>query len=138
MSDASTIPTPATPDVCTMAILVDGREIPGSLHLLSVTVNRELNRIPSASIQIDDGEAAKATFPASNSDYFLPGKAIEIQFGYRSQNQTVFKGVIVKQHIKIRRAGSVLNVDCFDNAVKAIAARKSRYFIDKKDSDIIE
>jgi Rhs element Vgr protein len=138
MTDASVIPTPATPDVCTFAILVDGKEIPDTLHLLSVTVSRELNRIPNASIQIEDGEASKATFAASNSDDFLPGKAIEIQLGYRSQNATVFKGVIVKQHIKVRKSGGVVSVDCFADAVKTISARKSRYFVGKKDSDIIE
>jgi Rhs element Vgr protein len=134
----SVIPTPATPDVCTVALLVGGQAVPSTFHLLSITVNRELNRIPSAAIQIDDGEAAKATFAASNADYFLPGKQIEIQLGYRSQNETVFKGTIVKQHIKIRKNGSALSVECFADAVKATAANKSRYFIDKKDSDIME
>jgi len=138
MTDATTIPTPATPDVCTMVILVAGQPLPDTLHVLSVTVNRELNRIPSASIQIDDGEASKATFPASNSDSFLPGKAIEIQFGYRSQNQTVFKGSIVRQSLKIRKSGGVLSVECFADAVKATASRKSKYFVDMKDSDVME
>ena len=36
VSNASTIPTPATPDVCTMGILVDGQEISGEFHVLSV------------------------------------------------------------------------------------------------------
>jgi Rhs element Vgr protein len=138
MTDANVIPTPATPDVCTIVILVDGKEIPSTFHLLSVTVSRELNRIPSASIQLDDGEAAKANFAVSDSDIFVPGKAIEIQLGYRSQNQTVFKGLIVKQRIKVRKNGSLLTVDCFANAVKAIGAKKSHYFTDKKDSDIID
>jgi Rhs element Vgr protein len=138
MSDPSIIPTPATPDVCTMALLVGGKAIPGTLHVLSLAVSRELNRIPSASIQIEDGEPAKATFAASSSDNFLPGKQIEIQLGYRSQNKTVFKGTIVKQHIKVRKSGSVLAVDCFGDAVKATGARKSRYFINMKDSDIME
>jgi Rhs element Vgr protein len=138
MSDPSVIPTPATPDVCTMALLIGGQAIPGTLHVLSLAVSRELNRIPSASIQIEDGEAAKATFAASSSDNFLPGKQIEIQLGYRSQNKTVFKGTIVKQHIKVRKSGSVLAVDCFADAVKATGARKSRYIINMKDSDIME
>jgi Rhs element Vgr protein len=138
VSDASTIPTPATPDVCTAVLLVDGKEIPSTFHVLSITVTRELNRIPAASIQLEDGEAAKATFPASNSDSFLPGKKIEIQLGYRANNETVFKGTIVRQHIRVRKSGSVLAVDCFGDAVKATSARKSRYYIDKKDSDIME
>ena len=138
MNDPSTVPTPATPDVCTMAILIGGQEIPGTLHVLSLAVSRELNRIPSAAIQIEDGEPAKATFAASSSDTFLTGKQIEIQLGYRSQNQTVFKGTIVKQRIKIGKSGSVLSVDCFADAVKSTGTSKSRYFIGMKDSDIME
>jgi len=138
VSNESTIPTPATPDVCTVALLVDGTEVSGALHVLSVSVSRELNRIPSATIQIQDGEPAKATFAVSNTDHFVPGKQIEIQLGYRSQNQTVFKGLIVKQGIKVRKSGSALNIECRSDAVKMTSASKSRYFIDKKDSDIME
>ena len=86
MSNASTIPTPATPDVCTAAVLVDGVEIPGAFHVFAVSVTREVNRIPTATIQLKDGEASRSTFELSNSDHFVPGKEIEIQLGYRSQN----------------------------------------------------
>lgn len=136
--NASTIPTPATPDVCTAALLIDGTEIPGEFHVLSVYVTRELNRIPSAVVQLQDGEAAKSTFKASDADYFIPGKNIEIQLGYRSQNDSVFKGMIVKHSIKVRKNGSLLTVECRDEAVKMTSGRHSRYFTDKKDSDIIE
>jgi Rhs element Vgr protein len=138
MSNESTIPTPATPDVCTVAILVDGQDVSGPLHVLSLSVTRELNRIPTATLQIEDGEAAKATFPISNTDHFLPGKQIEIQLGYRSQNESVFKGLIVKQGIKVRKNASVLTVECRGAAVKMTSANRSRYFIDKKDSEIME
>jgi Rhs element Vgr protein len=138
MTGESTIPTPATPDVCTVSILVEGKEVSGELQVRSVTVNRELNRIPVAMIQIEDGEAAKATFAVSNSDRFLPGKKIEIQLGYRSQNDPVFKGLIVKQRIKVRKSGSSLTVDCCGEAVKMTGGARSRYFIDKKDSEIME
>src|SRR5215217_1563141 len=130
MSNESIIPTPATPDVCTMALLVDGQDVSGALQVLSVSVTRELNRIPAASILIEDGEAAKATFPVSNGDHFVPGKNIEIQLGYRSQNETVFKGLIVKQGIKIRKNGNALNVECRGEAVKMTTVARSRYFTD--------
>ena len=97
MNNESAIPTPASPDVCTIAVLIDGQEIPGQFEILTLTVARELNRIPTATLQLKDGEASKATFAVSNTDYFIPGKTIEIQLGYRSQNSTVFKGTIVKQ-----------------------------------------
>ena len=138
MTNESIIPTPATPDVCTVAILIEGQEISGEFHVLSVSVSRELNRIPTAIIQIEDGEPAKATFAVSNTDHFIPGKQIEIQLGYRSQNETVFKGLIVKQGIKVRKSGNALNIECRADAVKMTGGCKSRYFIDKKDSDIME
>ena len=55
MSDPSIIPTPATPDVCTLALLVDGKDVSGDLQVMSISVSRELNRIPVASIQVEDG-----------------------------------------------------------------------------------
>lgn len=138
MNNESTIPTPATPDVCTVVLLIGGQEISGEFHVLFVSVSRELNRIPTATIQIQDGEPSKATFAASNTDHFVPGKQIEIQLGYRSQNETVFKGLIVKQGIKVRKSGNTLNIECRGDAIKMTSGSKSRYFIDKKDSDIME
>ncbi|MDD1610999.1 MAG: type VI secretion system tip protein VgrG [Methylococcaceae bacterium] len=138
MSNESTIPTPATPDVCTAAILIDGAEISGEFHVLSVYVTRELNRIPTATIHLQDGEAAKATFKASNTAHFIPGKKIEIQLGYRSQNDSIFKGIIVKHSIKIRKSGNLLILECRDEAVKMTSGANSRYYTDKKDSDIME
>jgi Rhs element Vgr protein len=134
----SSIPTPATPDVCTVVVLTDGEQVPGQYHIVSVAVSKELNRIPTATIYIRDGEAARATFPAGNTDLFIPGRQVEIQLGYRSQNDTVFKGLIVKHSIKVRKNGSWLIVECRDEAAKLTSSRKNRYFTDKKDSDIME
>lgn len=138
MTNESTIPTPATPDVCTSAILIEGAQIPGEFHLLSVEINRELNRIPNAMLCFQDGEASKATFNASNADYFIPGKKIEIQLGYRSQNDPVFKGIIIKHSIKLRKNGAQLIVECRDEAVKMTSGANSRYFAEQKDSAIME
>lgn len=138
MSNDTTIPTPATPDVCTVAVLIDGGEIPGIFHLLSVSVTQELNRIPSAVLHLKDGDAANSTFEASNAVFFVPGKKIEIQLGYRSQNDPVFKGIIVKHSIKIRKNASLLVLECRNEAVKMTSGVKSRYYTDMLDSDIME
>lgn len=138
MPNESTIPTPATPDVITIAILIDGTEIPGAFPILSVSVTRELNRIPTATIHLKDGDASSGTFEISNSEYFIPGKEIEIQLGYRSQNNTVFKGIITHHSISVRRNNSMLIVECRDKAVKMTSGKKSQYFTDQKDSDIME
>jgi Rhs element Vgr protein len=138
VSNESSIPVPATPDVCTAAVLVDGQEISGTFHLLSVVVTHELNRIPTAVIHFSDGEAAKATFSVSNTEHFVPGRQIAIQLGYRSQNETVFQGIIVKHSISIRRNGSHLCVECRDPAFRMTMGSKSRFYTDKKDSEIME
>lgn len=138
MKNESVIPTPATPDVCTAAILIDGAEIPGEYHLLSLAVTREVNRIPMAVVQFQDGDAAKATFAASSGQHFIPGKKIEIQLGYRSQNDKVFQGIIIKHSIKVRKNSTCLIVDCRDKAVKMTQGKKWRYFTDQKDNDIME
>ncbi|UOA09430.1 type VI secretion system tip protein VgrG [Methylobacter sp. S3L5C] len=138
MSNESTIPTPATPDVCTVAILIEGTEISGEFQVQAICVTRELNRIPTAIIELQDGEAAKATFAASNTAHFIPGKKIEIQLGYRSKNDAVFKGIIIKHSIKIRKNGSQLIIECRDEAVKMTSGTNNRYYTDKKDSDIME
>ncbi|MEE9905197.1 MAG: type VI secretion system tip protein VgrG [Chlorobium sp.] len=138
MSNESTIPTPATPDVCTVAVLIDGTELPGTLHILSVSVTRELNRIPSAVLHFKDGEAAKGTFEASNATHFVPGKKIEVQLGYRSQNSTVFRGIIIRHSIRVRKGSGLLVVECRHEAVRMTSGLNSRYFIDRKDSDIME
>lgn len=134
----SNIPTPATPDVCTINILVEGEQIPGQYHLVSVSVSKALNRIPSATLYLRDGEASKATFEASNTELFVPGKQVDIQLGYRAQNDSVFKGIIIKHSIKVRKNGSFLVLDCRDEAIKMTGGLKNRYYTDKKDSDIIE
>jgi Rhs element Vgr protein len=134
----SNIPTPATPDVCTSVILLDGTPLPGAYHVLSVAITRELNRIPSAIIYLRDGDASQGTFEVSNSDFFIPGKKIEISLGYRSNNENVFKGMIVRHSIKVRSSGSQLIIECKDETVKMTSAVRSKYFIDSKDSDIME
>jgi Rhs element Vgr protein len=134
----STIPTAATPDVCTFAIRLDGEALPGQYHVVFVSVARELNRIPCATIHVKDGEAAKQTFPASDTELFVPGTKVEIDLGYRSKNETVFRGVIVRHGLRARRSGAVLVLECKDEAVKLTQDVRSAYFVDQKDSEILE
>ena len=138
MSPENTIPTPATPDVCTFAVLIDGAEIPGKFQLVSLSVSHELNRIPFAELHLLDGQASTGTFEASDDELFAPGKSIEIQLGYRATNDKVFSGLVVKQGIRIRKNGSFLAVECRGNAVRMTRGVKSRYFTDMKDSDVME
>lgn len=132
------IASDAPKSACTFTILSDGTEVSKTYHVLSVTVNKEINRIPYATIIILDGESSGGTFDVSNKVDFEPGKKLEIKAGYRSEEETIFKGIVIKHGIKIRRSASVLMIECKDEAVKMTIASRSKYFKEVKDSEVIE
>ena len=107
-------------------------------HVLSVVVNKEVNRIPYATIIMLDGTPAEETFSISNTEDFIPGKELEIKAGYRTDEETIFKGIVIKHSIKIRKNSSVLVVECKDAAVKMTISPRSKYFKEIKDSDVME
>lgn len=138
MNNSGVIQTSKNPDLVTFTVLVDGEAIPGTVQVITAAVTKEVNRIPVASLVIADGESASQDFPLSNEDLFLPGKEIQINAGYHSDEETIFKGIIIKHSIKIRNNTSLLLLECKDACVKMTIGRKSKYFYESKDSDIFE
>lgn len=138
MTTSSTIPTAAPPDVCSISVLIGGEEVSTQFEVLSASVSRELNRIPSASLQLRDGEASKQTFEVSDTDHFIPGKDIELKLGYRGETETVFKGVIVAHRVRVRKNETLLSLECRDKAVRMTRGPKSRYYADTTDGDILD
>lgn len=132
------IHTSRSADLVTFEVRVAGETLSRSLHVLSIDVEKEINRIPAASILLRDGDPASREFAVSNQDLFVPGKEIEIKAGYHSDVQTIFKGIVIGHKLKIRPNSSFLIVACKDKAVKLTAGRKSRYFYESSDSEIIE
>jgi Rhs element Vgr protein len=133
------IPNPAKHDVVTYKILIDGAEANPSYQLLSLSISKEINRVPSAKIVFRDGDAAKQTFDLSNQDDFVPGKKIQINIGRDGKNAQAFKGIITKQAIKVKTNGHTqLLVDCYDESVKMTIGRHNHYFENVKDSDVFD
>ena len=128
----------ASGNTATFTIKINGTSIPSELNVLSVHINKAVNRIAIAKITILDGEANTGTFDASSSSTFVPGEKISIECGYDSKNEIVFQGIITSQSIRIDEiVGSALEVECRDEAIKMIVGRKSLTFSKQKDSDII-
>ena len=138
MPNERTIPSDAPKTVATFTIYSAGTAVSKAFHVLSVVVNKEVNRLPSATIILLDGEASQQTFHISSQPDFEPGKEIEIKAGYRSDEETIYKGMVIKHSIKVRKKNSVLVIECRDKAVKMTVTCNSRYFKDVKDSDIME
>lgn len=124
--------------LATFAIKIDGKSISDDWAILSVHVEKKINKIASASFVILDGRTDTGKFEASSSDVFLPGKAVSIEAGYDSKNAVVFKGIITRQSIRIDEfVGSSLEIECRDVAIKTTVGRKSQTYPKQKDSDII-
>lgn len=127
-----------TGGLVTFNIKVNGSAIPDACNVLSVIVEKKVNRIPLARIAVIDGEPNTGKFDISSSSTFLPGAVVTIEAGYDSVNKQIFKGIITMQSIRINDSvGSVLEVECRDAAIKMTVGRKCLTFSQKKDSEII-
>jgi len=138
MDNSRTISTSQSPDLITFTILVNGTALSETYQVASIAVDKEINRIPFAQIAIYDGEAASQDFTLGNEALLIPGNEIEIKAGYHNDEETIFKGIIIKHSIKIRETNSLLIIECKDKIVKTTLGRKSSYYYDSTDSDIIE
>ena len=138
MNNSGVIQTSKSADLVTHKILIEGKELSKTYQVKSIVVQNEVNRIPMAQIILIDGEASERDFKLSNEDLLIPGKKIEITAGYHNDEETIYKGIIIKHSIKIKSSTSLLIIECKDEAVKLTIGRKSRYFYDVKDSEAFE
>jgi len=107
MANERTIPSNEPKTAATFTILSGGAAVSRTYNVLSIVVSKEVNRIASAVIVIADGDPSKQTFDISNKADFEPGKEIEIKAGYRADEETIFKGIVIKHGIKMRKNGSL-------------------------------
>jgi len=138
MNNSGTIQAVDVTGPVTSTVLINGDEISGAFHVMSTIVDKTVNRIPAATVVIRDGSAAKQDFELSSGDLFLPGNEIQINAGYKSEEQPIFKGIIIKHSIKLRNGGTFLTIECKDSLVKTTIGRKSRYYTDLSDSEVFE
>ncbi len=125
-------------DEVSWAISVGGAAIANTVQVVSIKINKTINRIPTAKVIIIDGDMPTQTFPESDGDNFKPGNTIEIKAGYGSQQTTLFCGIIVRHAVKISGENfSRLVVECRDKAVAMTIGRHNANFVKAKDSDII-
>lgn len=127
-------------DNVSFTVRIDGKEVnmdPGGL--ISISVGLELNKIPWARIIFADGSVEKQGFEKADKDVFSPGKQVEILLGYSQKTESVFKGIIIKQNVRIQSGRNYkMEIECRDPAVRMTLVKRSRYFDDKTDTDIIK
>lgn len=134
-----TIPSPlaGNTDLVTYTVTVAGTKLPDTIKLSQIRVHKEVNRIASARITLFDGDASHETFELSEGSSFVPGSTVSISAGYHGIEQVLFKGVLVKQGLRVRAdKQSFLVLSCYDQAVKLTQGRKSAS-LGKADGDIM-
>lgn len=124
--------------VVKLTLFSDGSAIDETFAVVSVTVNKAINKIPFARIVLLDGDMPEQDFPVSNSDQFKPGAEIKINAGYDDEEETIFEGVVIRHGVKVSSDNySRLVVECRDKAVAMTVGRNNVNYIDSKDSDVI-
>jgi len=132
-------PSPQTgaDGVVTVTVLSGGAAVPEAVRLLAVTISRAVDAVPTARLEILDGDLASGAFPASDGGQFSPGAEIRIEAGYGGVTSPLFSGIVVRQGLRIDAAGDPrLVVDCSDRAIAMTLARRNALFVDRTDGEI--
>ncbi len=131
-------PITANSGIVTFQVLSNGSPISDTFQIKSIMVTKEVNKISNCEITLLDGDVNNEDFPISDSDTFLPGAQIEVKMGYEGVYATVFKGIVMKQGLKVsRESGPILEVVCNDEAIKMTVGRKNANYTKTTDSSII-
>lgn len=123
--------------VVKLSVYSNESAVPGTVGIVSVSVRKPINRIPSATIVALDGDMPNKAFPVSDADHFKPGTPIKISAGYGDAEAPIFEGIVVSVGIDIEDNESRVVVECRDKAVAMTIGRKNANYVDVKDSDVI-
>ena len=136
MADSPTVNTDGPLGV---TIKLNGTDLSDEVGIVSVHVEKELNRIPTATVVLDDGSIATNEFPVTDGDDAKPGTEIEIAAFWGSNSaQTLFKGIITATRLRVRAdTGAQLELTCRDKAIALTEIRKTATSTQSTDSDVM-
>lgn len=123
-----------------LTVFSNGTQLEESVafNIVSVTVRKAINRIPTAAIVLSDGDMPQGDFPISNQDILKPGREIEITAGYGDEEEAIFRGIVVRHGIEITGNNDArLEIECRDHAVAMTIGRRSANYVDSTDGAIV-
>jgi Rhs element Vgr protein len=107
-------------------------------RVLSIAIEKGVNAISTARLELIDGDPATAEFPVTDSDTFTPGNPIVISVGYDNVNKQIFSGIVTGYQLASQGAQGVkISVSCKDKAVKLTGVRQTRAHKKQAVSDTI-
>lgn len=136
-------PSDSLNDIASFDVKIDGTQIETSYKLFRIQVFKEVNKLSRATLSIMGGNPKENNFDESEESIFATGSEVEISLGYEQSNTLVFKGIISKHALQIKKgfqtsaANNLLVIECVDKAVKLTNTYTTEIYEDKLDSDII-
>src|SRR5262245_3321038 len=130
---------PKRPLVPTFAIMVNGTALPlpASAHVATLSIMQDIDVPAMFSFHLTGSDDQKQAAPWVDDATFSIGNAVEIKLGYGDQVDSVMKGEIVGLEPSYHASRLPdLQVRGFDRLHRLTRGRKSKTFIDQKDSDI--
>lgn len=107
-------------------------------RLLSLTIEKGINSISSARLELIDGDPALAKFPVTDSKTFKPDAVVKIALGYDNVTTEIFTGVVTGVALASQGAQGVkVSVTCKNIAVAMTLSRRTRTFELKNVADTI-
>lgn len=123
--------------VLKLEILSNGLPVGCIAYVASIQIMEAFGKLARASIVLDDGGFGDEDFKISDSDEFQIGKHLEIKVGNGDDPETIFKGIVVGQNIKLDEGSERFVVNARHEAIKMTRIRKFVCYENLSDTDII-
>lgn len=137
MAASKKIPTPLDSSVALVSYEVKSGSdvIPDKFYVKSISISMEVDKIPTADLEIVDGDVTKPNFEASASKIFEPGAEITVSVGYNTNTNEIFKGIIIKHSIQSSgKDRGTLSISCKGKMLKMTVTRQNRLFENQTDN----
>ncbi len=123
----------------TIQVLIEGSPLDESHEITDIKVHKGVNQVAVAQLSLMDNSMLQKKKPQQRiSNILTPGQDIEIRAGFGLKPQTIFKGIITAQNMRIGNGNTPeIRLECRDKAVKMTIGSKNRVFADKRDSDAL-
>lgn len=118
-------------------ITSNGQALAAELRILSIEVEREVNRVPVARLVLADGDLAQATFAALDGPAFALGAELHIKVRQDEVTTDLFKGLVVRLRLEVTSGAPTLLVEVKDKAFRLTRPRRSLVYADVSDADAI-
>jgi len=78
------MPDQPSQDLSTYKVYSGGNEMPSTINLISIVVDKSIGRVPFARLILKDGDPASQNFENSNNTGWQPGSTIKIEAGFHN------------------------------------------------------